>query len=106
MVFGQEKLIEDDKLKDFLNLLGYYWDEGYSAKKIAKVLEFGVPGTMCEKMKTYHVYYFAEKYRDEYGFTPRGKKKKNEPSKNAVPYTQDMPPDVANYLRAQGLLLE
>jgi hypothetical protein len=102
MVFGQEKLIEDEHLEDFLNCLGYGWDCGWSAKKIAKEMDFESLG-----LKPYHVYYFAEKYRVSHGFTPRQKiKKKSKPPANAVPYTQDMPPNVAEYLRSQGLLVE
>ena len=102
MVFGQEKLIEDEYLPDFLNALGYFWDCGYSAKRIAQEMDFDELG-----LKPYHVYYFAKKYREEYGFTPRQKiKKKSKPPANAVPYTQDMPPNVAEYLRGQGLLIE
>ena len=101
MVFGQEKLIEDEYLPDFLNTLGYFWDCGYSAKRIAEEMDFASLG-----LKPHHCYYFAEKYRDEYGFTPRGKKKKDKPPKNAIPYTPDMPYAVAEYLRGQGLLVE
>jgi hypothetical protein len=101
MVFGHEKLIEDKYLPDFLNALGYFWDCGYSAKRIAQEMDFDELG-----LKSYHVYYFAKKYRDEYGFTPRGKTKKDEPPKNGIPYDKNMPYAVAEYLRGQGLLIE
>ena len=104
MVFGQEKLIEDEYLPDFLNLLGYAWDCGWSAKKIAEWMHFGEEPH--EKLKPWHVYYFAKKYRDSHGFTPRGKTKKNKPPKNAIPNDENMPPNVVEYLRSQGLLVE
>ena len=103
MVFGQEKLIEDEHLEDFLNCLGYGWDCGWSAKKIAKEMDFESLG-----LKPYHVYYFAEKYRDEYGFTPRTKSKKKEdkPPKKGIPFDPNMPPWYAQHLRDKGLLDE
>jgi hypothetical protein len=101
MVFGQEKLIPDKHLNDFLNCLGYGWDCGWSAKKIAEEMGFESLG-----LKPYHVYYFAKKYRDSHGFTPRGKTKKDEPPANTIPYDENMPPNVAEYLRSQGLLVE
>jgi hypothetical protein len=112
MVYGQEKLIPDEYLEDFLNCLGYGWDCGWSAQKIAKEMGFGEPdGIFYEKLKPYHVYYFVQRYGKEWGMEPRRKVKKKEEEKQtevqySVPYTNDMPFIVANWLRGKGWLLE
>ncbi len=114
MVYGQEKLIEDEKeLEEFLNILSWAWDEGWNAKKIAKELKFGEPKSIgYPNLKPHHVYYFVQRYGKEYGMEPRRKLKKEKKEeqqtevKNGVPYTSDMPYEVAHYLRVRGLLVE
>jgi hypothetical protein len=103
MVFGsQDKLIEDEHLEDFLTALGYFWDCGYSAARIAKEMNFKSLG-----LKTYHVYYFSEKYRDSHGFTPRTKSKKRDKSETSkIPIDPNMSEQVINTLRENGLLAE
>ena len=107
MVYGQEKLVPDEHLEDFLNCLAYGWDCGWSAQRIAKEMGFGEPdGTFYEKLKPHHVYYFVQRYGKEYGMEPRRKLKKEKENQVGVPYTNNMPYAVAQYLRSQGLLVE
>jgi len=114
MVYGQEKLFPDEKhLHNFLEELEWAWTlEEMSAKQIAKTLKFGEPEPEgYPNLKPYHVYYFVQRYGKEWGMEPRRKLKKKEEEqqtevKNGVPYTSDMPYEVANYLRGKGLLVE
>lgn len=112
MVYGQEKLIEDEELDDFLNALGYFWDCGYSAKKIAEEMRFGQPEPEgFPHLKPHHIYYFVQRYGKEWDMEPRRKLKKKEEEKQTqvkygIPYANDMPYVVAHYLRERGLLIE
>jgi len=115
MVYGQEKLFATkEELNDFMKHLTWAWVEGMSAKQIAKELKFGEPEPEgYPKLKQHHVYYFIKKYGHEWeGVEPRRKLKKEEKEeqqtevKNGVPYTSDMPYEVAHYLRERGLLVE
>ena len=114
MVYGQEKLVEDEILEDFLIDLSEWWNEGLSVKKIAEEMEFGEHATKCSgfpELKPHHIYYFVQRYGKEYGMKPRRKPKKKEEEKPqteikvGVPYANDMPPSVLVYLRAKGWLL-
>lgn len=105
MVFGKEKLIPDEELGYFLNGFAYAWNEGWSAKKIASEMGFGEPdGTFYENLKPHHVYYFASRYGEEYNLKPRHKQKATKTE--GIPYSKDMPQDVAKYLRLRNLLFE
>ena len=114
MVYGQEKLVPDEKeLEDLLNVLSWAWDEGWSAQKIAKELKFGEPEPEgYPNLKPYHVYYFVQRYGKEWGMEPRRKLKKEKEEeqqtevKVGVPHANDMPYEVVNYLRGKGWLLE
>ncbi len=116
MVYGQEKLIPDEKeLDELLNLIAWAWDtEEMSAKQIAKELKFGEPEPEgYPNLKPYHVYYFVQRYGKEYGMYPRKKIKKEAKeekqqaeAKMGVLHTNDMPYEVAHYLRERGLLVE
>lgn len=55
---------EEEQLKADLSKL---WREGYTASKISKILGFGITGTIYEKLKPYHVYF----YRQKFGFRKR-----------------------------------
>jgi len=114
MVYGQEKLVADEELEDFLNALGYFWDDmEYSAKQIAKEMHFGEPEPEgFPHLKPHHVYYFVQRYGKEWGMEPRRKlkKKKEEEQQTEVQrgihHLTDMPFEVVNYLRGKGLLIE
>ena len=87
MVYGQQKLVPDEYLEDFLNGLGYFWDMGYSAQKIADEMGFGEGDTFYGNLKPCHVYYFVQVYGKEWGMEPRVKhKKKKEVKENAIVY--------------------
>ena len=127
MVFGKEKLVEDKELESFLEELSWGWEEGHSAKQIAKDMKFGEPEPYgYPLLKTSHVYYFAKKYAEEYGMEPRRKtKKEEEDQKEKKPeakekqqkyidprfphryhkWTPDIPDCVADSLRRSGYLL-
>jgi hypothetical protein len=104
-VFGQEKLISDEHLPDFLNCLAYLWEEGLSGKKIAEEMGFGEP---CgyPNLKVEHVYYFVEKYGKELGLKSRkvmtGRKKRV--PEGMVAYDPTMPPDYVQTLLKAGRL--
>lgn len=105
MVFGQEKLIADDELEDFLNALGYFWDCGYGAKRIAKEMHFGEPEPEgFPNLKARHVYYFVQRFGESWGMEPRRKQKKEAPK--GISYSKDMPVDAVKYLKVKGLLFE
>ena len=116
LVFGQEKLIPDDQLESFLSHLSWAWIEGMSAKEIAKEMKFGEPEPEgYPQLKTHHVYYFAEKYAEEWEMEPRRKLKKKEPQTeepkqtevlSGIPIKNDMPFLVVQYLRNHNLLIE
>ena len=113
MVYGREKLVPDEYLDDFLNCLGYGWDCGWSAKKIAEEMGFGEEGdtSFYGKLKPCHVYYFVQVYGKEWGMEPRVKhKKKADKLENAVvykvPISATMPFAVSNWLRNNGFLIE
>jgi len=126
MVYGKEKLVpDDDELDWLLDEIAYFWNEGLSTKEIAEKMWFGETAVKEAKergfkvgeigyshLKTRHIYYFVQKYGKEYGMLPRRKLKKKpkeeqkEEVQVGVPYANDMPLDVAHYLRGKGLLLE
>ena len=110
MVYGQEKLFPNkEELDNFIEELTWAWDEGWSAKKIAKEMKFGEPEPAgYPKLKVQHVYYFIKKYGKEWGVEPRRKVKKKPQTEvqKGIPYTNDMPYEVAHYLRGKGLLVE
>ncbi len=118
MVFGKERLVPTNELDWFLDEIAYYWNQGWSAKKIAEEMgigeeyakkdaeKYGVPfGTVgYPELKVRHIYYFVERYGKAYGMTPRRKHKTNA-SKTQIPHFPDMPTETANYLRDKGLLI-
>ena len=112
VVYGKEKLFTDEKeLDEFMKFLTWHWEEGYTAKQIAEEMGFGKPEGY-PKLKVYHVYYFIKKHGYEWeGVEPRKKWKKKvkveeEQVQQKIPFTNDMPFEVARYLRSQGLLIE
>lgn len=112
MVYGQDNLIPEKQLENFLNGLAYFWDTcGYSATRIAREMNFGLPEPEgYPNLKPHHVYYFVQRYGgDKYGMYPRRKlKKKKEETKQVqgIAYREDMPFQVEHYLRERGLLIE
>ncbi len=120
MVYGQEKLISSDEELDWLlEEIAFFWNKGLSAREVAKEMWFGETAIKEAKergvkvgdigyphLKTRHVYYFVQKYGKEYGMEPRRKVKEKEEVQECVPYANDMPLDVAQYLRGKGLLVE
>jgi hypothetical protein len=104
LVFGKEPLVPKEELPDFLNALSYFWDEGLSAKQIAKEMRFGEPQPHgWPNLKPEHVYYFAEKYAKEYGFKPRKKMTKKMPP-GYVKYDPNLPDSVIEIARREGVL--
>jgi hypothetical protein len=115
MVYGQDNLVpDDDELDWLLEEIAAFWNEGLSAKEIAEKMWFGETAIKEAKergfkvgeigyphLKTRHIYYFVQKYGKKYGMLPKRKLKKEpeeeqkEEVKNGVPYTNDMPFEVA-----------
>lgn len=107
-MFGQEPLIDENTPEGsyFKETFIMLWNQGKSAKEIAEELQFfdgpDNPNSLSpvnpydNKLKLYHVYYYAQKW----GLPKRRKIKKK------VKYHLGMPPAYAQQLREQGLLEE
>ena len=54
-----------------------YWNEGLSAKEIAKEMQFNDPSNAPWDLREWHVYYFAQKF----GLPKRNRKSKQRPPK-------------------------
>lgn len=114
----EQSLVPVNEFDWLLTEIGAYWNEGWTAKKIAQELgigqeyakqlakkdgvAFGAVG--YPRLKVKNVYYFVERYGQQYDMKPRHKKK--EPTKGKLPHLPDMPTEVSAYLRERDLLIK